>query len=72
MRLSVVVSMLLFHLYIEKQTVHVHLADQERDLHAGGTVFIPAYTWVSVRNAGSETVSVVGVFQRPASRITCL
>src|SRR4029077_4809842 len=24
--------------YIEKGTVHVHLGDQERDLHAGGTV----------------------------------
>lgn len=52
-------------LYIEKGTVHVHLGDQERDLHAGGTVFIPAYTWVSVKNAGSETVSVVGVFSAP-------
>lgn len=52
-------------LYIEKGTVHVHLGDQERDLHAGGTVFIPAYTWVSVKNAGTETVSVVGVFSAP-------
>jgi quercetin dioxygenase-like cupin family protein len=32
-------------LYIEKGTVHVHLGEQERDLHAGGTVFIPAHTW---------------------------
>ena len=52
-------------LYIEKGTVHVHLGDQERDLHAGGTVFIPAYTWVSVKNAGSETASVVFVFSAP-------
>lgn len=51
--------------YIEKGTVHVHLGDQERDLHAGGTVFIPAYTWVKIKNAGSETVSVVGVFSAP-------
>jgi glyoxylate utilization-related uncharacterized protein len=51
--------------YIEKGTVHVHLGDQERDLHAGGTVFIPAYTWVSVKNAGTETVSVVAVFSAP-------
>ena len=51
--------------YIEKGTVHVHLGDQERDLHAGGTVFIPAHTWVSVRNAGTETVSVVFVFSAP-------
>src|ERR1700740_409736 len=51
--------------YIEKGTVHVHLGDQERDLHAGGTVFIPAHTWVSVKNAGTETVSVVFVFSAP-------
>jgi quercetin dioxygenase-like cupin family protein len=52
-------------LFIEKGTVHVHVGDQERDLHAGGTVFIPAYTWVSVKNAGTETVSVVFVFSAP-------
>jgi quercetin dioxygenase-like cupin family protein len=52
-------------LYIEKGTVHVHLGDQERDLHAGGTVFIPAHTWVSVKNAGTETVSVVFIFSAP-------
>ena len=51
--------------YIEKGTVHVHLGDQERDLHAGGTVFIPAHTWVSVKNAGAETASVVFVFSAP-------
>jgi quercetin dioxygenase-like cupin family protein len=51
--------------YIEKGTVHVHLGDQERDLHAGGTVFIPAYTWVSVKNAGTETASVVFVLSAP-------
>ena len=52
-------------LYIEKGAVHVHLGDQQRDLHAGGTVFIPAYTWVSVKNAGTATVSVVFVFSAP-------
>ncbi|HKW67558.1 MAG TPA: cupin domain-containing protein [Terriglobales bacterium] len=52
-------------LFIEKGTAHVHLGNQERDLHAGGIVFIPAYTWVSVKNAGSETVSLVGIFSAP-------
>jgi quercetin dioxygenase-like cupin family protein len=51
--------------YIEKGIVHVHLGDRERDLHAGGTVFIPAHTWVRVENAGTETVSVVFVFSAP-------
>jgi quercetin dioxygenase-like cupin family protein len=52
-------------LYIVKGTVHVHLQEQERDLHAGGTVFIPAYTWVNVKNAGTEIASVVAVFSAP-------
>jgi quercetin dioxygenase-like cupin family protein len=52
-------------LFIQKGTVHVHLGDQERDLHEGGTVFIPAYTWVSVKNAGADTASVVFVFSAP-------
>jgi quercetin dioxygenase-like cupin family protein len=52
-------------LYIVKGTVHVHLGTQERDLHAGGTVFIPAYSWVSVKNAGAETAGVVFIFSAP-------
>ena len=52
-------------LYIARGIVHVHLGDQERDLHTGGTLFIPAYTWVSVKNAGTETASVVFVFSAP-------
>jgi quercetin dioxygenase-like cupin family protein len=51
--------------YIERGTVHVRLGEQERDLHAGGTVFIPANTWVDIKNAGTETVSVVFVFSDP-------
>jgi quercetin dioxygenase-like cupin family protein len=52
-------------LYIEKGTVHAHVGDQERDVHAGGTVFIPALTWVNVKNEGADTASVVFVFSAP-------
>ena len=52
-------------LYIVKGTVHAHVGNQEGDLHAGGTVFIPANTWVDVKNAASETASVVFVFSAP-------
>ena len=52
-------------LYISKGTVHAHVGDQERDLHAGATVFIPALTRVNVKNAGTDTASVVGVFSAP-------
>lgn len=52
-------------LYIVKGAVHAHVGDQERDLHAGATVFIPALTWVNVKNVGTNTASVVGVFSAP-------
>ena len=51
--------------YIEKGTAHVRVGDLERDLHAGGTVFIPAYTWVSIKNAGNENLRLVFVFSAP-------
>ena len=51
--------------YIEKGTVHARVGDQERDLHAGGTVFIPANTWVHTKNTGTEKGSVVFVFSAP-------
>ena len=51
--------------FIEAGTVHVHLGDQERDLHAGGMVFIPAYTWVSIKPVGNDTVSMTFVFSAP-------
>jgi quercetin dioxygenase-like cupin family protein len=51
--------------FIEKGTAHVHVADQERDLHTGGMVFIPAYTWVSIKNAGNETLGLAFVFSAP-------
>jgi quercetin dioxygenase-like cupin family protein len=52
--------------YLVRGTIHVDLADQKRDLHAGGTVFIPAYTWVHMKNIGTETASLVAVFSAPA------
>jgi quercetin dioxygenase-like cupin family protein len=50
---------------IEAGTVHVQVGDQERDLHAGGLVFIPAYTWVSLRNNSNQPASIVGIFSAP-------
>jgi len=52
-------------LYVVKGTVHAHVGDQERDVHAGGTVFIPALTWVNVKNTETNTASVVFVFSAP-------
>ena len=50
---------------IEKGTIHAHVGDQERDLHAGGLAFIPMHTWVSFKNAGTEVVSIVAIFSAP-------
>jgi quercetin dioxygenase-like cupin family protein len=50
---------------IRAGTVQVRMGDQERDLHAGGMVFIPAYTWVNMKVVGSEPVSLVGIFSAP-------
>jgi quercetin dioxygenase-like cupin family protein len=46
-------------------TAHVWLGDQERDLHAGGLAFIPANTWVSLKNIGTEPISLTFVFSAP-------
>jgi mannose-6-phosphate isomerase-like protein (cupin superfamily) len=50
---------------IEKGTIHAHIGDQERDLHAGGMVFIPQRTWVSLKNTGTEPASIVAIFSAP-------
>jgi quercetin dioxygenase-like cupin family protein len=50
---------------IHSGTAHVWLGDQERDLHAGGLVFIPANTWISAKNIGPEPISLTFVFSAP-------
>ena len=52
-------------LLIESGTAHVWLGDQERDLHAGGLVFIPASTWIRLKNTGTETINLIGIFSAP-------
>jgi quercetin dioxygenase-like cupin family protein len=50
---------------IEKGTIHAHVGDQERDLHAGGMVFIPQRTWISLKNTSNEPASIVAIFSAP-------
>jgi len=52
-------------LLIEKGTIHAHVGNQERDLHAGGMVFIPQDTWVSLKSIGTESASIVAIFSAP-------
>ncbi len=43
-------------------TLHVRLGDQKRDLHAGGMAFIPAYTWVSLKNNDTQPASIMFIW----------
>lgn len=52
-------------LLIQNGTARVWLGDQERDVHAGGLAFIPANTWVSLKNIGAEPVSLTFIFSAP-------
>lgn len=52
-------------LLIQTGTAHVWLGDRESDVHAGGMVFIPSDTWISLRNTGAEPVNLVFVFSAP-------
>src|SRR5207248_11236797 len=52
-------------LLLQTGTAHVWLGEQERDVHAGGLVFIPAHTWISLKNTGTEPVSLTFIFSAP-------
>ncbi len=52
-------------LLIQTGTAHVTLNDKEYDLHAGGTVFFPAQTWVGLKNIGKDDISLVFIFSAP-------
>src|SRR5258707_5829724 len=52
-------------LLIQTSTAHVTLDAQEYDMHAGGTVFFPAQTWVGLKNTGTDTISLVFIFSAP-------
>jgi len=52
-------------LLIQGGTAHVWLGDQERDLHPGGLVFIPANTWISGKNIGATPIALTFVFSAP-------
>jgi quercetin dioxygenase-like cupin family protein len=52
-------------LLIQTGTAHVTLNDKEYDVHAGGVVFFPAQTWVSLKNTGKDSISLVFIFSTP-------
>jgi len=52
-------------LFLETGTARVHLGDSVREVHGGATVFIPADTWISVSNIGSDVISFAFIFSAP-------
>jgi mannose-6-phosphate isomerase-like protein (cupin superfamily) len=44
---------------------HVWLGDKEYDAEPGALVFIPAATWISLKNSGKENISLVFVWNEP-------
>jgi oxalate decarboxylase/phosphoglucose isomerase-like protein (cupin superfamily) len=52
-------------LFLQNGVAKVHLNESVREVHGGATVFIPANTWVSVNNIGSDPISLVFIFSAP-------
>jgi quercetin dioxygenase-like cupin family protein len=52
-------------LFLQNGTARVSLGDRTRDVHGGATVFIPANTWISVTNTGTDAISCIFVFSAP-------
>ena len=52
-------------LLIQTGNAHVWLGDKEYDAHPGSLVFIPAETWISLKNTGRDNISVVAVWNEP-------
>src|SRR5215467_3294466 len=52
-------------LFLQNGMAKVSLGDQVREVHGGATVFIPANTWVSVNNIGSDPIGLIYIFSAP-------
>jgi quercetin dioxygenase-like cupin family protein len=52
-------------LFLQTGSARVSLNDQDYEVHAGGMVFFPANTWVSLKNIGTEPIQLIFVFSAP-------
>ena len=52
-------------LFLQNGSARVSLGDRTREVHGGATVFIPANTWISVTNIGTDAIGCVFVFSAP-------
>jgi len=52
-------------LLIQTGSAHVWLGDKEYDAQPGALVFIPAETWIGLKNTGKENISLVAIWNKP-------
>jgi quercetin dioxygenase-like cupin family protein len=52
-------------LFLQNGSARVTLNDQDYEVHAGGMVFFPLNTWVSLRNTGAEPIQLIFIFSAP-------
>ena len=52
-------------LFLQTGSARVSLNDQDYEVHAGGMVFFPVNTWVSLRNTGAVPIQLIFVFSAP-------
>jgi quercetin dioxygenase-like cupin family protein len=52
-------------LLLQTGTARVRVGDMTRVVHGGATVFIPANTWISVSNIGSDVIQFAFIFSAP-------
>lgn len=48
--------------FLQNGSAKVFLGDVAKDVHSGATVYIPAGTWISIANTGSEAIHAIFVF----------
>jgi mannose-6-phosphate isomerase-like protein (cupin superfamily) len=52
-------------LLIETGSAHVWLGDKEYDAEPGALVFIPAGTWITLKNTGERNISLIFFWNEP-------
>ena len=52
-------------LFLQTGSARVSLNDQDYEVHAGGMVFFPLNTWVSLRNTGAAPIQLIFIFSAP-------
>ena len=52
-------------LLLQTGNAHVWLGGQEYDAQPGALVYIPAETWISLKNTGKEDINLVAIWNEP-------